>query len=265
MSGRQRRGRGRGGGGHSYNHETGGSSQGQKRSQSRGRNRDERITRPPGLRGKEIGMFYANLSRKNKQSRAEKGEPPLGTVKLTDSKKYQLKELLKEDTCFGYLATDDSSYAHVEDSQFKRTFLSTIRGNILDKIECSSSVMTTTRDDSRDNHFFNELNAKKDSARYRKMLENRERLPSYSKRMEILRLIEENQVILISGETGCGKTTQVAQFILDDYIEKKKGSVCKIICTQPRRISAIAVAERVADERAERLGQSVGYQIRLEK
>nr|CAI5848255.1 unnamed protein product [Callosobruchus analis] len=264
MSSRRRRGRGRGGG-HSYNDELGGSSHGRKRSQSRGKDKGDRTPRPPGLRGRDIGMYYANLSRKNKQLRAEKGEPPLGTVKLTDSKKYQLKELLKEDTCFGYFTTDDSSYAHVKDSQFKRTFLSTIQGNILDKIEGSSSVMTTIRDDSRDNHFLNEFNAKKDSAKYRKMLENRERLPSYTKRKEILRLIEDNQVILISGETGCGKTTQVAQFILDDYIEKKKGSMCKIICTQPRRISAIAVAERVADERAERLGQSVGYQIRLEK
>lgn len=64
---------------------------------------------------------------------------------------------------------------------------------------------------------------------------------------------------------GCGKTTQIAQFILDDQLEAGNGSVTRIICTQPRRISAISVAERVAAERAERLGKSVGYQIRLEK
>lgn len=64
---------------------------------------------------------------------------------------------------------------------------------------------------------------------------------------------------------GCGKTTQVAQFILDDFIKKGKGSQCKIVCTQPRRISAISVAERVASERNENLGRSVGFQIRLEK
>ena len=65
---------------------------------------------------------------------------------------------------------------------------------------------------------------------------------------------------------GCGKTTQVAQFILDDQIMSNRGSTCHIVCTQPRRISATSVAARVADERDEVCGSaSVGYQIRLEK
>lgn len=62
----------------------------------------------------------------------------------------------------------------------------------------------------------------------------------------------------------CGKTTQVPQFILDQHLQSRDIHLCNIICTQPRRISAIAVAQRVADERAEKLGNSVGYQIRLE-
>ena len=62
----------------------------------------------------------------------------------------------------------------------------------------------------------------------------------------------------------CGKTTQIPQFILDSFLRKEKGSGCYIVCTQPRRISATSVAERVASERAEKLGNSVGYQIRLE-
>jgi hypothetical protein len=63
----------------------------------------------------------------------------------------------------------------------------------------------------------------------------------------------------------CGKTTQVPQFILDSFLKGKGLHLCNILCTQPRRISAMSVAERVADERAEKLGKSVGYQIRLEK
>lgn len=55
-------------------------------------------------------------------------------------------------------------------------------------------------------------------------------------------MIDNHQVTVISGETGCGKTTQVTQFILDNYIERGKGSVCRIVCTQPRRISAISVS-----------------------
>jgi len=70
---------------------------------------------------------------------------------------------------------------------------------------------------------------------------------------------------VISGETGCGKTTQVPQFILDEMLSQSNGSVCNMLCTQPRRISAISVAERVAEERGERVGSnSVGYVIRLE-
>lgn len=62
----------------------------------------------------------------------------------------------------------------------------------------------------------------------------------------------------------CGKTTQIPQFILDASLKGPAGQVANIICTQPRRISAISVAQRVAQERAEQLGNSVGYQIRLE-
>ena len=54
------------------------------------------------------------------------------------------------------------------------------------------------------------------------------------------------------------------QFILDDWIAQGRGAECSIICTQPRRISAIGVAERVASERLEGVGGTVGYQIRLE-
>lgn len=72
------------------------------------------------------------------------------------------------------------------------------------------------------------------------------------------------QVLVVSGETGCGKTTQLPQFILEDEISALRGANCNIICTQPRRISAISVAARISSERGESLGESVGYQIRLE-
>ena len=81
-----------------------------------------------------------------------------------------------------------------------------------------------------------------------------------------MRTVSQNQVVVISGETGCGKTTQVPQFILDAAIQSGNGSSCHVVCTQPRRISAISVAERVAAERGEACGAglSAGYQIRLE-
>lgn len=58
---------------------------------------------------------------------------------------------------------------------------------------------------------------------------------------ELVELINANRVLVVSGETGCGKTTQVTQFILDDYINRGMGSMCRVVCTQPRRISAISV------------------------
>ena len=82
---------------------------------------------------------------------------------------------------------------------------------------------------------------------------------------ELLHCLNTAQVTVICGETGCGKSTQCPQFILDDAIENGWGDKCQILCTQPRRISAIGVADRVADERAEKIGETVGYQIRLEK
>ena len=69
---------------------------------------------------------------------------------------------------------------------------------------------------------------------------------------------------LISGDTGSGKSTQIPQFIFESLIAENRGSEAQIVVTQPRRISAVSLAERVAFERDEELGQTVGYQVRLE-
>lgn len=73
------------------------------------------------------------------------------------------------------------------------------------------------------------------------------------------------QSTVIAGDTGCGKTTQVPQLVLDDLILSGEGGNCNIIVTQPRRISAIGVSERIADERCEKVGETCGYSIKLEK
>jgi len=104
--------------------------------------------------------------------------------------------------------------------------------------------------------------------KYMEMLQTRSTLPITRMRNHLLQLLKINDVIVICGETGCGKTTQVPQFILDDMIESRLGGHCNIICTQPRRIAAISVAERVSDERCEpspgHHGSLVGFQVRLE-
>lgn len=92
----------------------------------------------------------------------------------------------------------------------------------------------------------------------------REKLPAFNVKAEFLKAVAQNQVLVVSGETGCGKTTQLPQFILEEEISSLRGADCNIICTQPRRISAISVAARISSERGESLGETVGYQIRLE-
>ncbi|CAM9871759.1 unnamed protein product, partial [Chrysoparadoxa australica] len=131
---------------------------------------------------------------------------------------------------------------------------------------------------------------------------SRRQLPAFQYGERIMDLIRNNQVLVLSGETGCGKysiasqrvskplrvglapshlisyhlrqTTQVPQLILDDAIRKSQtvsdegssnsSNGVNVLVTQPRRISAIGVADRVASERCEKVGSTVGYQIRLE-
>lgn len=76
--------------------------------------------------------------------------------------------------------------------------------------------------------------------------------------------IEGNPVVVVMAQTGSGKTTQLPQIILDYHIAKGIGASCNVICTQPRRLAAISVARRVATERGEPVGRSVGYHVRFE-
>uniref|UniRef100_A0A8C5F3G2 RNA helicase n=1 Tax=Gadus morhua TaxID=8049 RepID=A0A8C5F3G2_GADMO len=87
-------------------------------------------------------------------------------------------------------------------------------------------------------------------------------LPLHAYREKILRLVKENSVVVVVGETGSGKTTQIPQFLLDDC--SRNEIPCRVFCAQPRRLASISAAERVAEERGEKVGQTVGYQIRLE-
>ncbi|NXC79990.1 DHX9 helicase, partial [Cercotrichas coryphoeus] len=97
-----------------------------------------------------------------------------------------------------------------------------------------------------------------------KIQEEREALPVKNFESEILDAIHHNSVVVIRGATGCGKTTQVPQYILDEYIRTDRAAECNIVVTQPRRISAVSVAERVSYERGEEPGQSCGYSVRFE-
>ncbi|GAM27915.1 hypothetical protein SAMD00019534_110910 [Acytostelium subglobosum LB1] len=90
--------------------------------------------------------------------------------------------------------------------------------------------------------------------------QQREYLPVYGCRNELMRIIAENNVVIIVGETGSGKTTQLTQYLY----EEGYAAFGKIGCTQPRRVAAMSVAKRVAEEMGVTLGEQVGYAIRFE-
>lgn len=105
---------------------------------------------------------------------------------------------------------------------------------------------------------------RQESPPWQDMLLKRQRLPAWQMRDHIVRTVKENHVTIISGETGSGKSTQSVQFLLDDLYEQGLGDCAKMIVTQPRRISALGLADRVASERCSKVGEEVGYAIRGE-
>jgi pre-mRNA-splicing factor ATP-dependent RNA helicase DHX15/PRP43 len=100
------------------------------------------------------------------------------------------------------------------------------------------------------------------SARYYSILEKREKLPVYQFKDKLLESIIANQCLIVEGETGSGKTTQIPQFLLEAGLAEQ-GTSC-IACTQPRRVAATSIAARVSEEMDVELGKEVGYTIRFE-
>ncbi|KAK5114289.1 hypothetical protein LTR62_002540 [Meristemomyces frigidus] len=99
-----------------------------------------------------------------------------------------------------------------------------------------------------------------------KLLEDRKHLPIWSRQKDIRQALRDHQILILSGETGSGKSTQIPQFIYDEFYCRK----LKVAVTQPRRVAAISLARRVADELGSPLGSSspaskVGYSVRFDE
>lgn len=101
-----------------------------------------------------------------------------------------------------------------------------------------------------------------DNPGLRELQSKKAALPMNHYRKEVLQMIDKNQYSIVVGATGSGKTTQVPQILFEEAIKNGQGSSCNIICTQPRRIAATSVAQRVAVERNESLRKTVGYHVR---
>ncbi|XP_016976027.1 ATP-dependent DNA/RNA helicase DHX36 [Drosophila rhopaloa] len=218
--------------------------------------------RPPGLRGKEIGLYYRNLSRQRKMG-ADPKEPEIRLgckVSVPGGVLSRVKEFMVD-----YSRAPARENSDV-DAQFQRQFRHLLSVNfeefVAETKEKNEGV--DFANPKLDEKLLQELENRQQGEKFRKRWAARQKLPTMKYAEEIVQAVRENQVILIVGSTGCGKTTQVPQILLDDAISRGCASSCRIVCTQPRRISAITIAEWVSYERCESLGNSVGYQIRLE-
>ncbi|XP_035514791.1 ATP-dependent RNA helicase DHX8-like [Morone saxatilis] len=92
------------------------------------------------------------------------------------------------------------------------------------------------------------------------ILQQRESLPIFKLKEQLVQAVHDNQILIVVGETGSGKTTQITQYLAEAGYTSRG----KIGCTQPRRVAAMSVAKRVSEEYGCRLGQEVGYTIRFE-
>ncbi|XP_053479622.1 LOW QUALITY PROTEIN: ATP-dependent DNA/RNA helicase DHX36 [Ictalurus furcatus] len=290
------RGRGGGGGGERWSSDWEARDEHPRGGGGRGRH-------PPHLKGREIGLWYAKWGG---LKRAEAERKSRAVVQMDESREQHITQLLNsvqrepsrdygpavppyrqvkpEPSGHSYFDGDDppeqpqktvkvakieSVKVKEEEAEIKTEVKEEIKTEVKEERvdrDLEYLVQEIDRKPSLDEELKSELQSKRQNAKYLEMLTFREKLPSYSMREELVKLIQANRVVVVSGETGCGKTTQVTQFILDDYIRRGMGSLCRVVCTQPRRISAISVAERVAAERAESVGEgkSCGYQIRLQ-
>ncbi|KAL2265029.1 hypothetical protein VTJ83DRAFT_7539 [Remersonia thermophila] len=142
------------------------------------------------------------------------------------------------------------------------------RGASRNQTDSESDHERVKRDPYGPEHYQNIWHQKSASPKFQRMLESRMQLPMWQFRQQVVDAVDQHQVVIICGETGCGKSTQVPSFLLEHQLVQ--GKPCKIFCTEPRRISAISLARRVSEELGENkndLGTNrslVGYSIRLE-
>ncbi|KAA1470773.1 pre-mRNA-splicing factor ATP-dependent RNA helicase PRP43 [Dentipellis sp. KUC8613] len=109
---------------------------------------------------------------------------------------------------------------------------------------------------------YNAFTGKPHSAQYQKLLQVRKKLPVFTQMEEFYEMFAKHQIMIVVGETGAGKTTQIPQFVAYSDLPHTKGKL--VACTQPRRVTTMSVAKRVADEMDVQLGNEVGYTIRFE-
>ncbi|CAH9072884.1 unnamed protein product [Cuscuta epithymum] len=211
------------------------------------------MCRKMGLKSKSRGSKDERciyVFNKKKRAGSQRGKEVLNCFKFSEHAKAVLHDLFSR---FPPGVEDENSYKAGKDNKKAKRFCGTkddiFQRPLMQRSEIAKKVESLAAKVEK-NHVL------------RQIFEARSKLPIASFESTITSSIESSQVVLISGGTGCGKTTQVPQYVLDHMWAK--GEPCKIVCSQPRRVSATSVSERIATERGENIGDTVGYKIRLE-
>lgn len=188
-------------------------------------------------------------------------------IEMCDSKKEQMEmadlSLLSELKSIVFSFDNKNSDDKSSDGGSANPSIQEKRANYAPKSKVKDQALTTREDEIKKTWA-----TRTATPIFMEMLRLRKKLPIWDLKNLLLETIESNQAVIVCGETGCGKSTQVPAFILEH--EMSNGRHCKIYCTQPRRISAISLARRVSEELGERktdlgsLASLVGYAIRLE-
>ncbi|KAL7060938.1 hypothetical protein AAHC03_010121 [Spirometra sp. Aus1] len=240
---------------------------------------------PPSLKGKEIGLWYASRAKKRKREISTK------EFKLDQKNIDKIVQIVKDVERLGSQPLNSNAPTGSGHAQLTPSASTSNQDVVTHSDGPDSDIIDLTgEEDDHGDIVMVDLTAEEEpipadplvpdpalneelksdlleqmrSPQYLAMSVKRAKLPTFAKKQELVETINSNQVVVVSGETGCGKTTQIPQYLLEDAILRGEGSSTRIVVTQPRRISAITVAERVASERGQELGEDVGYQIRLE-
>lgn len=155
-------------------------------------------------------------------------------------------------------STEDFSYSNGYEKPIRSN--GTAKNSILTRFKRhdTTAAMAKEAEEGPNNPF----SGKPLSSQYMSILKTRRNLPVHAQRDEFLEMYHNSQILVFVGETGSGKTTQIPQFVLFDELPHLNGKI--VACTQPRRVAAMSVARRVADEMDVDLGDEVGYSIRFE-
>ncbi|CAG2165893.1 unnamed protein product [Oppiella nova] len=149
--------------------------------------------------------------------------------------------------------------AQKKEWELSGTRLGDIMGVEKPKDETDSNLEKS--DDYKAEHRFKDhMDENEEQSDRLKIRKQRQFLPAFAVRNELLNVIRDNNIVIVVGETGSGKTTQLTQYLHEEGYTKYG----MIGCTQPRRVAAMSVAKRVSDEMGVKLGEEVGYAIRFE-